>query len=369
MPKIFSDWQIASLHIANRLVRSATWEGAANEVGEVTDRLVKYYLDLANGGVGLIISGYMYVRPDGIGNPGQTGIFRDEQTAGLQRITRAVHNAGAKVACQIVHCGGQVSRKLLQDGVVPLAPSDHFFKAFRSQAQAMSATDIASIVAAFGDAARRAQEAGFDAVQLHSAHGYLINQFLSRHTNQRTDGYGGALAARFRFAREVVAAVRGRVGDSYPVGVKLNSQDFVDGGLSLGEAMQFAAWYEQAGIDFIEVSGGVPDAGRDGPARAVEKGPNEAYFLGNARRIKAVVSIPVIGVGGWRTPQVIEAVLDAGGLDAVAMSRPFIAEPDLAARWRSGDPLPAKCISCNGCFGTGLKAGGIYCTQKEKGRL
>ncbi len=369
MPGMFSNWKIASLEIENRLVRSATWEGAATEDGGVTDRLVAYYRDLAAGGLGLMITGYMHVLPGGIGNPGQTGIYRDGQIDGLRQITRVVHAAGAKVICQIVHCGGQVSKSLLKDGAVPLAPSDYLFEAFKTRAHAMTAADVADVVAAFGAAARRAKAAGFDGVQLHSAHGYLINQFLSGHTNRRTDEYGGSLANRFRFAGEIVAAVRAGVGKDYPVGIKLNSQDFVAGGLEPAEAAQFAAWYEKAGVDFIEVSGGVPDAGREGPARAVEKGLSEAYFLENARHIKQAVSVPVICVGGWRTPQVIEDALASKAVDAVAMSRPFIAEPDLAARWRSGDRSPAKCISCNGCFGAGLKGGGIYCKQKEKGKL
>ncbi len=369
MSNIFSKWRIASLDIANRLVRSATWEGAATEDGEVTEHLVDYYRDLADGGVGLIVTGYMHVLRDGIGNPRQTGIYRDDLIHGLRQITRAVHAPGAKVFCQLVHCGGQVSQSLLTKAGVPLAPSDHFFNAFKTEAKAMTGTDIAAVVSTFGDAARRAKAAGFDGVQLHSAHGYLINQFLSGHTNQRTDGYGGDLSQRFRFAKEVVDAVRDSVGEQYPVGVKLNSQDFVDGGLVLPEAVQFASWYEQAGISFIEVSGGVPDAGKNGPARGVEKGSGEAYFLDNARRIKQAVTIPVVCVGGWRSPQVIENELGSGAIDAVAMSRPFIAEPDLAARWRSGDRLPAKCISCNGCFGAGLRGKGIYCKQKEAGKI
>ncbi|MFC1799229.1 NADH:flavin oxidoreductase, partial [Thermodesulfobacteriota bacterium] len=271
MSVIFSPWQIKSVAIKNRLVRSATWEGAATPEGDVTDKLVQYYHDFSRGGLGLIISGYMYVRPDGIGLSYQTGISNDDQIGGLQQLTRAAHYEDTRVVCQIVHGGGQVSAHLLPKGAEPLAPSDHYYERFKTDAREMTADEINGIVVAFGDAAARAKAAGFDGVQLHSAHGYLINQFLSGHTNKRKDGYGGSLAGRFRFAKEVVRTVRARVGDAYPVGVKLNSQDFVEDGILLEEAVQFAEWYEQSGVDFIEVSGGVPEAGKMSPTRAVKK--------------------------------------------------------------------------------------------------
>lgn len=364
----FTPWQIKSMPVKNRLVRSATWEGAATLQGNVTDKLIQYYHDLSVGGVGLIISGYMYVRPDGIGLSYQTGIYSDDQIGGLERLTQAAHHGDSRVICQIVHGGGQVSAHLLPEGAEALAPSSHYYARFKTDAREMTIDEINAIVSAFGDAAARAKEAGFDGVQLHGAHGYLINQFLSGHTNKRKDQYGGSLSGRFRFAKEVAETVRARVGEAYPVGVKLNSQDCVEGGLTPDEAVQLAQWFERSGIDFIEVSGGLPEAGKLSPTRAVEKGKTEAYFLENARRIKGAVSIPVICVGGWRTPALIDGAIGSEAIDAVAMSRPFIAEPDLALRWQRNDSASAKCISCNGCFAGGLKGEGIFCKQKAKGK-
>lgn len=369
MSDIFTPWQIKSMTIKNRLVRSATWEGAATPQGGVTDKLVRYYHDLSRGGLGLIISGYMYVRPDGIGLPYQTGIYSDDQIQGLGRLVEAAHYNHSRVICQIVHGGGQVTARLLPEGAEALAPSDHYYERFKTDAREMTVDEIKGIVAAFGDAAVRAKAAGFDGVQLHSAHGYLISRFLSGHTNRRTDEYGGSPEGRFRFAGEVMQTVRSRVGDAYPVGIKLNSEDCVEGGLVFEEALTFARWFEQAGVDFIEVSGGVPEAGRKSPSRPVKKGETEAYFLKNARQIKQAVSVPVICVGGWRTPMLIENAIGSGAVDAVAMSRPFIAEPDLAERWQGGDDSPAKCISCGGCYSGGLKGEGIFCKQKAKGKL
>lgn len=369
MQNIFSKWQISSLTVNNRIVRSATWEGAATAQGDVTDKLVQYYHDLAKGGVGLIISGYMYIQPDGIGLSYQTGIYSDDQIEGIARLAGAAHDDDAIVFSQIVHCGGQVRQKLLKPGRVPLAPSKHYFPVFKNEARAMTKKEIKATVIAFAEAARRARAAGFDGVQIHGAHGYLLNQFFSDHTNQRTDEYGGNLENRFRFAKEVVQSIRSEVGRDYPLGVKLNSEDLVDGGLTVDEAVQVAQWFESSGINFIEISGGVPEAGELGTIRSVDKGVSEAYFLKNARKIKQELNIPVVVVGGWRSPEGIERAIGAKEVDAVSLSRPFIAEPGLVARWRDGDLTPARCISCNGCFAGGFKGKGIFCVQMANNKI
>ncbi|MCP3678685.1 MAG: NADH:flavin oxidoreductase, partial [Deltaproteobacteria bacterium] len=219
----------------------------------------------------------------------------------------------------------------------------------------------------FGDAARRAKEYGFDSVQLHGAHGYLINQFLSPHTNLRSDDYGGTSGKRCRFLLEVYREIRSRVGPDYPVLIKLNSCDFLEGGLEAQHGLQAAILLDKEGIDAIEVSGGTSASGDEGPARIkIKKAEQEAYHLLLAAAIKKSVSCPVMVVGGFRSLGVMEKALNEHDIDYIALSRPLIREPDLPLRWHKGDTAPAKCISCNSCFKPGLEEGGIYCVIEKK---
>ena len=219
----------------------------------------------------------------------------------------------------------------------------------------------------FGQAARRAKAWGFDAIQLHAAHGYLIYQFLSGHTNLRQDEYGGSLDNRYRFLAEVYERVRSEVGPDFPVLVKLNGADFVEGGLIVDEAVAVAKKLDEAGIDAIEVSGGTTASGPEGPIRIKIKEPaQEGYNVELARAVKEAVSCPVMVVGGLRSLAVISQALNDDNLDYIALARPLIREPDLARRWQQGDERPAQCISCNGCFKPGLKEGGIACVVARK---
>ena len=248
-----------------------------------------------------------------------------------------------------------------------MAPSAVQVAQFPELPTAMTGQDIKEVVAAFGAAAGRARKYGFDAVQLHGAHGYLLNQFLSPLTNQRTDGYGGSIENRSRFLLEVYEAIRQAVGNDYPVMIKLNGDDFLDGGLATADAVFVAQALERAGIDAIEVSGGTPASGERSPARLkIDSPAQEAYHLPLARRLRAAISCPLMVVGGFRSFAVAEAAIREGTTDYVAMARPLIREPDLARRWQEGDRTPARCISCNGCFAPGIKEGGIYCVAARK---
>jgi 2,4-dienoyl-CoA reductase-like NADH-dependent reductase (Old Yellow Enzyme family) len=248
-----------------------------------------------------------------------------------------------------------------------VAPSAIKVDQFPETPAELDEKEIARIVAAFGAAARRAKEWGFDGIQLHGAHGYLLNQFFSPLTNRREDRYGGSLEGRTRFAREVVGAVRAAVGATFPVMIKLNASDHLPGGLEVDEALQIARILEQAGIDAMEISAGTGASGKRGPARErIKTREDEAYHLEYARRFKAALACPVMVVGGFRSLEVAEAAIEKQGLDFVALSRPLIREPGLPNRWRSGDRERARCISCNGCFKPGLAEGGIYCVQAAK---
>lgn len=360
MRKVFDETRINGVPLANRLVRSATWEGMCEPDGRPTQRLAGFYANLAKGGVGLIVTGYTFIRPDGKQLPGQMGIHTDDFATEMRELTAAVHHHGGKICLQLVHVGGQTSSKTI--GRQPLAPSAVAVSQFPETPAELSGEEIAALVAQFGAGAARAREYGFDAVELHAAHGYLINQFLSPLTNRRSDAYGGSVENRCRFLVEVYRSVRAAVGNAFPVLAKLNGADYVEGGMELDDALVAARTLDEEGIDAIEVSGGTPASGDRTPVRqGVERREQEAYNLPLAYRIKNAVGCPVIVVGGLRSFEVVEGIIRREEADYAAMARPFIREPHLVRRWAEGDEARARCISCNGCFKPGLKEGGIYC--------
>lgn len=367
MATLFEETAINGMTLRNRLIRSATWEGMCEQDGRPTEKLINCYRDLAQGGIGLIVSGYTFVRPDGKGFPGKMGIHTDDFAKEYQNLTITVHNAGGKVAIQLVHAGGETNSNYA--GRQPLAPSAVKVDQFPEMPVELSKDEIGDIVTAFGEGARRAKNWGFDGVQLHGAHGFLINQFLSPLTNRRTDEYGGSIENRSRFLLEVYQKVREAVGPDYPVFIKLNASDHLDGGLEIDDAVYAAKALAKVCIDAIEVSAGTPASGEKGPTREkILKPEKEAYNLPLARRIKEVVNCPVMVVGGFRSYEIAEKTVKENGMDYIAMARPLIRESDLANRWLQGDRSPARCISCNSCFMPGLEEGGIYCVIKKKER-
>lgn len=367
MVELFQETAINNLSLRNRLVRSATWEGMCEADGRPTEKLSRFLGRLSAGGVGLIITGFAFVVPEGKQLPGKMGIHTDDFAPDFKTLTQAVHEAGAKIAVQLVHAGGQTTSAVI--GRQPLAPSAVKVDQFPELPAELSKEQIDRTIAAFADAARRARAWGFDAVQLHAAHGYLINQFLSPLTNRRTDEYGGTMENRSRFALEVFKGVRQAVGPDFAVMIKLNAADHLEGGLSTDAAIHAAIKLDAAGIDAIEVSSGTPVSGKLGPARDRINAPaKEAYNLDLACRVKAAVTCPVISVGGYRSYEVAEKAVKDAGVDYIALSRPLIREPDLPNRWKAGDRGAARCISCNGCFKPGRQEGGIYCVQEKKER-
>ena len=365
MKELFEKTTINGMTLTNRFVRSATWEGMCETDGRPTLRLASCYRDLAAGGIGMIITGYAFVRPDGKQLPGKMGIHTDNFADEMSFLTRVVHKEGGKICVQLVHAGGQTTSKVA--GRRPLAPSAIKADQFPEEPEEMSKQDIDEIVVAFGDGARRAKEFGFDAVQLHAAHGYLINQFLSPMTNRRTDDYGGTVKNRCRFLLEVYRGVRSEVGADFPILVKLNGSDNLEGGLDIGDAVYAGRMLDREKIDAIEVSGGTSASGERTPVRTkIDRPSREAYNLALALEIKKAVRCPIMAVGGFRSLAVINEAVSDSGIDYISMSRPFIREPRLINRWKEGDLSPARCISCNGCFKPGLKEGGIYCVVEKK---
>lgn len=368
MPKLFETTWIKSLELSNRSVRSATWSGVGDDRGYVTERAVEFYRELGRGGIGLIVTGFQYILTNGRQLPYMIGNCEDGQVGGLKRLVDAVHSGGGKVVPQIVHCGARADSKLFEEGDELWAPSAAPSSASEAVPKEVTPREITLLVEAYAAAAGRAMEAGFDGVQLHGAHGYGINQFLSGATNRRADGYGGDTGKRYRFLGEVMEAVRGTVGTDFPVMIKLSGNDFVENGLTPEDAVEVARRLSDDGIDMIEVSAGSAASPPDkSPARKkIRKEEDEAYLSDLAAYVKGAVNVPVATVGGVRSPGIINDILAEGKADYVAMARPFIREPNLVRRWKQGDAARAKCISCNGCFETGMKGIGISCKVERK---
>lgn len=364
MASMFEPGAIGNLERKNRLIRSATWEGMCDPDGRPGDKLFQYYRTLAKGGVGLIISGYTYIRPEGRQLPGKMGLYNGRFEDEYKKLTRIVHENSGKIAIQLVHAGGQADPKASDRQ--PVAPSAIKTDAYPHPPQALSVLEIEAISDAFAQAAKRAMDWGFDAVQIHGAHGYLISQFLSPSTNHRIDAYGGTLENRSRFLFDVYEKIRARVGKTYPVLIKLNGADHVENGFSAEEARIVAEKLSVMGIDAIEVSSGTPASGTMGPARKKINTPEkEAYNLELALGIQSRVNCPVISVGGFRSLSVANQTIAKTGIDFIALSRPLIRQPDLPALWAENRSEKSECISCNKCFMPGLSKGGIYCVPLQ----
>lgn len=351
MSILFTPRNIGKMVIKNRFVRSATAEGAADENGLITDEIFPIYRDLAKGGIGLIITGHTYIQTNGRCTRNQTGIYSDALMPRLRELAGEVHKTSpdCKIAVQIAHAGRQVVQGSVKEPIAPSAVAD---TSTGITPREMTEDEIQGCIDSFADAAARAKLTGFDAVQIHSAHGYLISSFNSPHTNRRADLWGGSLENRMRFLMETYRRTRKRLGDDFPVLMKLNAADFLDGGIEIDESAQIAKALSEEGIDAIEVSGGMFESykGKGAARSRIRKPEQEAYFLPYAERIKqAVGDVPLILVGGIRSASVMEKIIFEGGADFISLCRPLIREPDLPNKIRDGKDK-ADCISCNGCL-------------------
>ena len=349
MKQIFEESRIGTLILKNRLVRGSTWEDMTDEHGHITDDLYDVYRKLARGGVGLILTGYANIMKDEQPNPKMMGIYNDTFMTEYRKLTSMVHEHGSRIIMQIAYGGSQTNfspeRRLiwgpsavadLATGVIPTA---------------LRKDDIESLVAAFGDAAYRVKSAGFDGVQIHGAHSYLLNQFLNPYYNRRTDEYGGSLENRTRIFVDVYTAIRERVGREFPVLIKINGEDFIEGGSTIEDSLALAKILDTHGIDAIEVSGGTAASGNGIPSRTKIDDPDkEAYHAKYASRIAEAIKAPVILVGGLRSFHVIDSLLHTTNISHFSLSRPLLYEPDLPQRWQDGDTSRSLCISCNGCL-------------------
>jgi 2,4-dienoyl-CoA reductase-like NADH-dependent reductase (Old Yellow Enzyme family) len=365
MAQLFDPFKLSRLKLPNRSIRSATWEGLADDKGFVRAELIQMIAELARGSIGMIIPGYFYVRPDGRGLPWQTGAWDDGHIDGLSQIAKVVHNEGGLVVAQIAHAGG-LTRADYINGERPIAPSAVEGFSFGGTPREMPASEIEAVIRDFSKAASRVKEAGFDAVQLHAAHNYLLSQFLSPLINRRSDRYGGSPERRRRFVIEVYEAVRKAVGKEFPVLIKLNTTDGPEGGITQQEALEAAKDLASRGLDAVEVSGGMAGSDLYRPSRkGISNSSREAYFRSSARFLKSELDIPVILVGGIKSYEVANDILEKEHADLVSFSRALICEPDLILRWRQGDTSRSKCQSCNLCLKEGLKGSGIKCVSGD----
>ncbi|HYA32067.1 MAG TPA: NADH:flavin oxidoreductase [Thermodesulfovibrionales bacterium] len=345
---LFEPFSFSGLSLKNRLVRSATYERRADEDGFVTESIMEIYEELARGGIGLMITGNALVHPSGRTITQMLCIHSDIYVQGLRKLTAAVHELGGLIAIQLTH-GGRQSFPILLGGSSPIAPSAIYDTSTKVMPRAMTDTEIWEIVDAFGEAARRARIAGFDAVQIHGAHGYLVSEFFSPHTNRRNDYWGGDEERRFHFLEEVYKAIRREVGEDYPVMIKMNADDLLDGGLRVEEAVRIGRKLQEQGIDAIEVSGGMYESSKKTAQPDILTPAEEAYFRTEGGKFKKGLNIPVMLVGGMRSKAVMEDVLQRGEADLISLSRPLIREPDLPNKFREGKEA-SDCISCNGCM-------------------
>ena len=369
---LFEPISIKNMTLRNRFVRSATYDGCSDRNGQVTEKQIKLYTDLADGGVGLIISGIAYVHPSGQISPFQNTIAHDASIPGLERLTRAVHDRGAKIAVQLFHAGRESARFLEPKNERAIGPSvipdDPFF---RNKYRPATTEEIRTITRAFGDAAARAKTAGFDAVQLHGAHAYLLSQFLSPYTNRREDEYGGSFENRLRFHREIYLNIREKVGDAYPVLIKTGGEDGFSGGLEFREGRAAAKRFSQWGFDALELSQGLRGKWYEETEfrTKINRVEKEAYFRDWSKEVKRLVNIPVMMVGGLRSIGLMETLVENGEADFISLCRPLIKEPHIINAWRSGNRARADCISCNKCYERLLKGEALHCVLNEKNAL
>ena len=361
------------MELKNRLVRSATAECLATDDCRVTDRYLRAYTQLAKGGVGMIITGNYYVNQMGRSLPRLFVLDRDDVLGDMRKVADVVHEHDAKLVAQINHGGRQCDPEVV--GARPLGPSPVREKLTRVKPREMTEAEIEETIGAFGEGARKVKEAGFDGVQIHGAHGYLVNQFLSGYTNRRTDGWGGSLENRMRFVVEVYEAMREAVGPDFPVLIKINSEDFTKGGVTLDECIAVCKKLDELGMDAFEISGGILERGLiyvkgDVPMDLVMKNRNliertlmrfmensmrevarfeDAYFVPQASAIKGAVKAPIITVGGMRKRAIMEEAIRSGKTDFVSLSRPFIRQPNLVNKLQEGADDPITCTNCNRC--------------------
>ena len=346
--KVFSPGRIGKLKLKNRIVRSATWESAASN-GEVTGAFIGIYRALAEGGVAMIISGYMgpYNGTESLPSA-QINCYDDRFIPGLKKVADAVRGTDCRLVAQLGHAGATIG------------PSDLTWPKKQQTVKGLSTAQVEEIIGAFANGIRRIKEAGWDGVELHGAHSYLLCSFLSPFTNQRSDKYGGSTENRVRIIKDIITQARTHVEPDFPITIKANCNDGVEGGITLDTWPEQAKALVRAGVTAIDISSNNP------MPLAVDAPNKESYHLKGALAI-ADIGVPIICTGGNRQIDRMEALLQTNGkVDFLGLARPLVREPGLPKRWLEGKgDATAKCIYCNSCLGA-LGKGPVHCVQETQ---
>jgi len=357
MKHLFSSFQIKNLTLQNRIVMPGLASFLIEDDGSITDKTVEHYRRRAAGGPAMVIMEACAVSPEAIVSPHQARIFDDRFLGGLTRIARVMKSEGAVPALQLHHGGRQTSIKIIRQK--PLAPSPLPCPTITGEVQPLSVEGIHEIVGKFGDAATRAVKAGFELIEIHGAHGYLVNQFLSRFSNIREDEYGGDVVGRSRFAREIIREVRKRVGEHFPISFKISAQEFVPDGLTVEESIDILRELVDEGIDVVQVSAG-NDATPEWICQPMFM--QKACLADSAAKVKEAFDIPVMAVGRINDPLLADAIIREGKADLVCIGRGLLSDPEMPKKAKEGRLEDIRiCIACNTCMESIFRKGRVEC--------
>ena len=354
MSNLFKPLQINSMSIKNRFIRSATVDNLGENM-EVTEAQLNFYRELSRGEVGLIVSSGLFPSLDGWAAPGQLGIHTDEMIPSLKKITDTVHAHDGKIVAQLMHAGWFGNPDLC--GYQTVGPSDATNPVNNQKVRELSSDEVEEKVDEFVRAGARAAEAGFDGVQIHAAHGWLVSAFLSPVTNRRSDKWGGTALKRANFVIKITEGLRKATGEDYPVLIKLGIKDYHPSGKSTAEGINSAKMFIDAGMDAIEVSEGVEEI----PFNHIRPGAINPYYADECKRAKESLPRPLILVGGMRDLSEMEKVVDDGVAEAISMCRPFIMDQHIVRKFREGSSDRSLCTSCNKCLKT-MQERNLHCT-------
>jgi 2,4-dienoyl-CoA reductase-like NADH-dependent reductase (Old Yellow Enzyme family)/thioredoxin reductase len=354
---LFKPFDIKGCHLQNRIVMPGLASFLIEDDGSITDKTVEHYRNRAAGGLAMVIVEACAVSPEAIVSPHQARIYDDRFIEGLARIAQVIRAEGVVPAVQLHHGGRQTSAKVIKRK--PVAPSPLPCPTIRGEVEPLTIDGIQEIIFSFGESARRAVEAGFDLIEIHGAHGYLVNQFLSPFSNIREDRYGGDRAGRARFAVEVVREVRKRVGEAFPLSFKISAQEFVPGGLDVDESIELLRLIVPAGVDIMQISAG-NDATPEWICQPMFM--EKACLADSAAKIKRAFKIPVMAVGRINDPLVADEIIREGRADLVCMGRGLLADPEMPRKAREGRLDDIRiCIACNTCMESIFRRGRVEC--------
>ncbi|NNL78240.1 MAG: NAD(P)-binding protein, partial [Desulfobacterales bacterium] len=357
MESLFAPFKIKNLYIKNRIVMPALASFLIRNDGSITDATIEHYRRRAAGGPAMIIVEACAVSPEGVVSPHQARLYDDRFIDGLSKIAKAVKEEGAVPAVQIHHGGRQTSIKVIKRK--PLAPSPLPCPTIRGEVEPLSIGGIQQLVKKFSDAAQRAYQAGYELIEIHGAHGYLVNQFLSQFSNVRSDDYGGDVAGRTRFAKEIVEEIRRRLGSDFPISFKISAEEYVDSGLTTKESIEILKILVAAGIDVVQVSAG-NDVTAEWICQPMFMG--KACLVDSAAQVKKALDIPVMAVGRINDPHIANEIIKKEQADLVCIGRGLLADPEMPKKAREGrfDEI-RTCIACNTCMQSIFKKGRIEC--------